>query len=382
MKNFVMKKYLFIFVTLIYFDLVHTLCLYHTTSFGNVFNMIIFDLLNAGIIFFLTSFFSKKVNNILTIITYVFLGFWYSLYFVYFSVFESPFSLHLLRQTGQVLEFGGNIIKAIIANIFVILLFFLPLVIFIILRNKLVVHAKLKAFVAGLCVFVLSIMFNLCNVYIGSRKVGSVYNLVCETENVALSIEKLGVMHSTFIDIKRIIFGFEEKIIIVDPVDDDDEEEKKKKEEEEKPKEYAYNNLDINFTGTDQISTFMASETGTKQNEYTGYFEGKNLVYIVAESFSELGVREDLTPTLYKLVHDGFYFKNFYTSNNSSTLGGEFQAITGLYADNSALKIWQNGTNSFPYGLARVFQNKGYNTYAFHDHNGYFQNRYVYLPSP
>ena len=59
-------------------------------------------------------------------------------------------------------------------------------------------------------------------------------------------------------------------------------------------------------------------------------FEGKNLIFIVAESFSEIAVSEDLTPTLYKLVHEGFDFKNFYTSNNLSTIGGEFQALTGL----------------------------------------------------
>ena len=61
-------------------------------------------------------------------------------------------------------------------------------------------------------------------------------------------------------------------------------------------------------------------------------FEGKNLVFVIAESFNEIAVSEELTPTLYKLVHDGFYFKNYYTSNNLSTIGGEFQALTGLYA--------------------------------------------------
>lgn len=56
----------------------------------------------------------------------------------------------------------------------------------------------------------------------------------------------------------------------------------------------------------------MSNEKGSKQNKYTGMFEGKNLIFIVAESFSEIAVSEDLTPTLYKLVHEGFDFKNFY----------------------------------------------------------------------
>ena len=40
--------------------------------------------------------------------------------------------------------------------------------------------------------------------------------------------------------------------------------------------------------------------------EYTGVFAGKNLIFIVAEGFSPIAVDEELTPTLYKLVNNGF----------------------------------------------------------------------------
>ena len=123
----------------------------------------------------------------------------------------------------------------------------------------------------------------------------------------------------------------------------------------------------------------MQSETGTKQNEYTGIFEGKNLIYIVAESFSEIAVSEEYTPTLYKLVHEGFDFTNFYTSNNLSTIGGEFQALTGLYADNSILSNWRGGKDYFPYGLGNIFKEKNYNTFAYHNNSAYFQDRNIYL---
>ena len=38
--------------------------------------------------------------------------------------------------------------------------------------------------------------------------------------------------------------------------------------------------------------------TATKKNKYTGMFKGYNLIYITAESFSEIGVSKELTPTL------------------------------------------------------------------------------------
>ena len=55
---------------------------------------------------------------------------------------------------------------------------------------------------------------------------------------------------------------------------------------------------------------------------------------------------------------------NYYSSNNCSTIGGEFQALTGLYADMSILPKWRSGSNTYPYSLAHTFQNMGYKSVA------------------
>ena len=44
------------------------------------------------------------------------------------------------------------------------------------------------------------------------------------------------------------------------------------------------------------------SKSSTDKNKYTGIYKDYNLIYIVAESFSEIAVSEELTPTLYKLT--------------------------------------------------------------------------------
>ena len=49
---------------------------------------------------------------------------------------------------------------------------------------------------------------------------------------------------------------------------------------------------------------YFKSVTPTKQNKYTGMFEGYNLIWICAEGFSEWAVDETHTPTLYKLTHE------------------------------------------------------------------------------
>ena len=77
-----------------------------------------------------------KVNKIITYSIYTFMGLWYSLYYVFYKVLLTPFSIALLRQTDQVLDFAENVIISILLNLHVILLFFVPLVLFIIFRKK------------------------------------------------------------------------------------------------------------------------------------------------------------------------------------------------------------------------------------------------------
>ncbi|MCL2741663.1 MAG: hypothetical protein FWE70_06090, partial [Oscillospiraceae bacterium] len=56
-----------------------------------------------------------------------------------------------------------------------------------------------------------------------------------------------------------------------------------------------------------QLHRFFSSLNPTSQNEYTGIFEGCNLIMLTAEGFHYLAVDEELTPTLYKMVTGGFH---------------------------------------------------------------------------
>ena len=368
-----LKKYLYILLSLLYLDLVFNLFAYDTYLRSSLFNIVLFDMINAGIITLITSLFSAKVNKILTYVISGILWFWYGLHYIFYTFLLTPFSIALFRQSDQPLQFGGEIVRAIVTNLHILLLLFIPILLLIIFKKKIMFEkANLKNIFIYIGIFIFSIGLFLGNIFIQDKSTGSIYNLYYETNNVSLNIERLGVMSATYLDIKRIIFGFNEKIKEVSYEEDNNN--------DDELFEYDYNLTELDFnTGNSIIDNYMKSEIGSKKNRYTGMFKDKNLIFIVAESFSELGVSEKYTPTLYKMIHEGFYFENFYTSNNLSTIGGEFQALTGLYADNSILSDWRNGVRYFPYGLGTVFKQSGYNTYAFHDHSGYFQDRYVYL---
>ena len=205
------------------------------------------------------------------------------------------------------------------------------------------------------------------------------------SHNIDLNVRTFGVLNTFLIDSYRNVIGFQEVLNIPNKPKDD-----KNNSDKDNIKEYKYNNLDIDFDNlinnenNKAIKTmheYFNNEEGTKQNEYTDYFKGKNLILFMAESFNEIAVREDLTPTLYKLVNSGFVFNNFYTPTISSTIGGEFQELTGLVAASGFLGPWKSGNNYFPFGIGKVFKDMDYNTFAYHDHSVYFQNRYIYLKS-
>ena len=83
------------------------------------------------------------------------------------------------------------------------------------------------------------------------------------------------------------------------------------------------------------LASYFNSVTPTRKNQYTGMFEGYNVIELVLEGFSGYAIDPQLTPTLYKLTHEGFVFNNYYTAlHYTSTSNGECQTLLGLYPKN------------------------------------------------
>ena len=352
-------------LSILYLEFLFGLLTIDVYSRSSIINIVIFSLIVSTIIAILN-------NKIISYITYGILGFYFSMQFILKKVFGFYFSFNLFKLTDQIFKFGNETIISILKNIYAIVLFFLPLIFLIIYRRKIVKETNILKYV---CILLVSICLFVLDIKLQKNNENSIYYLYTSINDTSLNNEKLGVINSGILDLHRTIFGFKEKIEPVISIDESDD-----------IFEYKDNKLNIDFknlrTNNSEIASlnnYMDSISPTKQNKYTGIFKGKNLIYIVAESFNEIGVREDLTPTLYKLVNSGFKFNNYYSSNNLSTIGGEFQALTGLYADSSILYTWRRGLNYFPYGLANVFKKEGYNTFAYHDHFYNFQDRDKYL---
>lgn len=133
------------------------------------------------------------------------------------------------------------------------------------------------------------------------------------------------------------------------------------------------------------LHEYMANEEPTYKNEYTGMFEGYNLIFITAEGWWKYAVRRNLTPTLYKMLNEGFVFENYYTPLwYGSTIGGEFANLTGLIPKESGtfsmVETGENG-NNMQFTLSRLLQKQGYGVRAFHSYQYDFYERNLSHPN-
>jgi len=371
---------IFYFTILLYLELIFRLLKIKTFFSTNLIYIIIFLIPVSLLISFIGRLFNEKTNKIINILFITILCIWFNLHFIYSEIFDVYFSFSIIKLADQAVSFWKEGVAGIVNNLLGVILLFIPVIVAII-THKIVNYEKTnkKETILLGTITIISYLLFAGSLLINKNKNNSPYKLYFNVNNNALCIEKLGVINSSILDIERNVTGFEEEIEVI-----------KNNKEDKEPLEtkYEYNNTDINFANlidNEKDSTiktmheYFSHETGTLQNEYTNFYKDKNLILFMAETFNEIAVSEELTPTLYKLINSSFVFNNYYTQTNNSTIGGEFQELTGLFADSSIFSTWKSGENYFPFGLSTVFENMNYKTYAYHNNSYTFQNRYKYL---
>ena len=129
------------------------------------------------------------------------------------------------------------------------------------------------------------------------------------------------------------------------------------------------------------INEFLSENLSYEENEYTGMLEGKHLLLIEAESLTMAAIDETLTPTLHKLLNEGWFFDNFYSPTmTGSTSDVETMVNTSLIAINTGEIASQSyAENTYPTTLAKGFANKGYVVNAFHNNYSIYYNRENYF---
>ena len=122
------------------------------------------------------------------------------------------------------------------------------------------------------------------------------------------------------------------------------------------------------------LHQYYMSQSITDKNEYTGIFKDKNLVLIMVEALDLAAIDPELTPTLYRLTKEGWYFDNYYAPKFSCTTGeSEFIALTSIIPSNSVCTPFTYVNNNYSSSIFNLFNHAGYTSTSYH---GWSDNYY------
>lgn len=293
-------------------------------------------------------------------------------YYLFFNTFYILYSLFRAQQVAQ--SYWREILTLIQENLHVLFYYLLPFGLLLVARKKIpVATVKWKKTLIVLGVAILGYALTIGSVLLRDKD-DPVYDATVYHPEAVASIREIGVLNSLGVDLFRMTneaFGNTNAVrppVDVDPDPDPDPD----------PTVFSYNKLDIPFESLianapnatiKAMHEYFSQRTPTKQNAKTGMFEGYNLILLTAESFSRFAVREDVTPTLYKMVHEGFYVPNFYNPIwGVSTSDGEYVQFTSLIPKPGVWSMAESSVNDMGFVLGHQLKKLGYSTYAFHDH--------------
>jgi hypothetical protein len=386
------KLLLYIIFSLIYMEFILNLSTFSNFTFINVFLLIIFST-TLGIIFsILSSMFGYKLNYIVSLILIGLTGFIFSSQLIYVKIFKVFYTMYSAKNASQVMEFWREILTAISENYLWITLLFIPFIVLIIFGRRFISFSNIKMrgrVVLALCI-VLSHLLAIGIINIIDRVPNSFYDLYYNTNYPKLSMEKLGLITTMRLDIQRLALGWSPSLDTISPEIEEPTNPSTEGNEEEVV-EIEYNTLEIDFEQLianeedDEIiemHKYFNNVQPTSKNNYTGKYEGYNLILITAEGFSPYAIHEEATPTLYKMVHEGYNFTNFYNPIwEVSTSDGEYVACTGLIPKSGVWSFFESGSNDMPFVMGNQLNELGYKSMAYHNHTYSYYKRHISHPN-
>ena len=409
--------------TVFYFVWQETLMYFLTRTGGfnpNYFAVLFFAILNGivlwGIVVIIPPRARRIVVNIFLLAATVFI----CAQLIYFSFFRTYFILSSIGRGGQIVEFMDIILQLIWNRLLAIILLFLPVILFAFFLSKKKTDFKRimgwKRFLPLIAALVIGIAVHLIFFFLPKTTVAREYFFYLNRPYQAS--EYFGTYTAMGIDLRNSIFEFKgtrDKLQddYVDPTlptmptvttlpggdnpgetsantNTTDPAQTDGPAETEPPIiDNSPNVLNIDFealaAGRDsqilaQMDQYFASVEATEKNEYTGMFEGYNLIVITAESFSRFVPDPELTPTLYKMMTEGFYLKNFYNPIWSvSTFDGEYVVLTSLYPKDGVWSLYHMASREQAFSYPTRLPD--YASYAFHNHTFDYYSRDVSHPA-
>lgn len=360
--------------------------------------------LAAGFLFAaLTMPFKRKVNRPLAKIFTCVISIVYIVEMIAKKILQSyyPFSTLGLAAENRLKDYIDAVLSTVFQSIPIIIVFLLPAIFLLVFGNRLLLFPRTDVRFAGIIAAGV-VIFHLLGLMVvhlpwsGDLTPKQLYKV---DTNIDDQVEQLGLLNMLRLDIKHIFVpadnllddDFDEPPVISPgaevsaPAEDPSESTSLLPEETEPVIDTSPNVMDIDLTAVAEntenediqwLAKYFNSKIPTNKNEYTGMFEGYNVIFLTLEGFSGYGIDQELTPTLYKLANEGFVFENYYTAlHYTSTSGGECQNLLGLYPkDGNPSSMKRTGeleTNCY-FSLAQQLERLGYDNWGYHGNDNMY----------
>ncbi len=384
-------SYLLLPLVLIYYEILAR-AFTGTPIFVNLIYPVIFS---AALGFFLSAIFSllgPKLRWHLTNVAMAVLAFYYGLEAVLRNTYQVYMNLSsIFGELGNVTgNYGGDVANAFKGAIPLIIVYFIPFILRFVLWKW---YKPARGFSSYVTLASLGCWIGLWGLgVLLATSIPSVSGRFAAQYDYDTAVRTFGITEGTGLDMQYSLSGNpaaisftlseaaeeEEPAIEAGEIPDVYEDYEELPEEETvETVDYGYNVMNIDFdeligeTDSDVIKSiheYVSKLEPTNKNEYTGLFEGKNLITITAESFALQAINEDLTPTLYRMANQGIKFTNFYQPAwGGSTSTGEYSVLIGLVpVDNTDSMLTTIGDNMY-FTTGNQFQRLGYTSLAFHN---------------
>ena len=338
----------------------------------------------------------KKFNRVMAVILTIIPCVLFGVEIVCKKVLSQYYQLLSSADTAannKLTDYMGAIITGITSNLIGLILMILPIIaIIVILKGKLLNFGR-KSIAFPITMLVLFVVFDILGVVMLRLPWGgdiTPKELYYSDTNVDDQVEQLGTLTMLRLDVKHSIFkakgtktdldGFDKaNEVIKGNTESSSAAESESEGSKQETIDTSPNVMDVDFeklaskekdSDVKWLDEYFNSVTPTNKNKYTGMFKDYNVIFITAEGLTGYMIDKELTPTLYKLSHEGFVFNNFYTPlHYTSTSGGEFQNLTGLYPKNGnpiSMKAVGSDKNNMYFTLAQQFNRLGYKSLGYH----------------
>ena len=393
MKKKYLKKYVSIFL-LLFICILFIEFSFKIIAFGSVgievIRIILCDLFYSLLFAFILQFFKSFLAKIFMVLLVFIYGLYGILQLTFKNLIGNYMSLSastnsgLARVQSQVKEF----ISCIKLEYLILLIPFIFLIIYFIVKRRKYEHKKnsLKSIIVKLAIIIIVYVLGYLTLVIpffqDKKQIKSNLQLYKSPTLIELSLKQFGLVKFLERDIIN-MFSSDDSYELV--IDKSSNKKKKKVKDEEVLIDYERHiddtewqdkiNNESNQTIKD-VHNYFINQDITDKNEYTGYFEGKNLVYIMIEAFDIMAINEGLTPTLYKLKTEGWYFDNYYAPVYSCATGeSEYISETSIIPSSTVCTPNSYINNDYTNSVFNLFNNSDYYTSSYHNWKDEFYDR-------